>query len=176
MSVKAGAGGHCSLFFFKNFYVFIFRGEGREKERERNINVWLPLMCPLLGTWPATQACALTGNWASDPVVHRPALNPLSHTGQGHSFMFFTSLLFPLASHFYRCGPWTSSIQFSWEPVRNAGPQAPPQTYWFRIFILTRTSVNIKVWEVPFCIDYLPLLTRSFPEQLSLDLLETVQG
>ena len=43
-------------------YVFVERGEGREKERERNINVWLPLTRPLLGTWPTTQACALTGN------------------------------------------------------------------------------------------------------------------
>ena len=34
----------------------------RERERERNISVWLLLMEPLLGTWPATQACALTGN------------------------------------------------------------------------------------------------------------------
>ena len=51
--------------------------------RERNINVWLPLECPLLGTWPTTQACALTGNITSDPLVHRPALNPLSHTSQG---------------------------------------------------------------------------------------------
>ena len=42
-------------------YVFLERGEGKEKERERNINVWLPLAHPLLGTWPATQACALTG-------------------------------------------------------------------------------------------------------------------
>ena len=50
--------------------------------RERNINVWLPLMHPKLGTWPATQAHALTGNRTSDPLVHRPALNPLSHTSQ----------------------------------------------------------------------------------------------
>ena len=49
--------------FFKDFiYLFLERGEGKEKERERNINVWLLLQCPLLGTWPATQACALTGN------------------------------------------------------------------------------------------------------------------
>ena len=64
-------------------YVFLERGEGREKERGRNINVWLPLVCPLLGTWPATQACALTGNQTHDPVVRRPVLNPLSHTSQG---------------------------------------------------------------------------------------------
>ena len=38
---------------------------------------------PLLGTWPATQACAVTGNQTDDPLVHRPALSPLSHTSQG---------------------------------------------------------------------------------------------
>ena len=73
------------IFFcvFKDFiYLLIFR-EGGEKERERNINVWLPLEHPLLGTWHTTQACALTGNQTGDPLVHRPALNPLSHTSQG---------------------------------------------------------------------------------------------
>ena len=49
--------------FLKRFIdLFLDRGEGREKERERNINVWLPLERPLLGAWPATQACALTRN------------------------------------------------------------------------------------------------------------------
>ena len=52
--------------------------------RERNINMWLPLACPLLGTWPATKACALIGNQTGDPLVCRPALNPLSHTSQGN--------------------------------------------------------------------------------------------
>ena len=41
--------------------VFIFRERGREEEREINIHMEWPLVCPLLGTWPATQACALTG-------------------------------------------------------------------------------------------------------------------
>ena len=46
----------------------MFRQRGREKkERERNINVWSPLECPVLGTWPATQACALTGNRTGNP-------------------------------------------------------------------------------------------------------------
>ena len=49
---------------------------------ERDIN-WLPLECPHLGTWPKTQACALTRNRTGDLLVHRPALNPLSHTAQG---------------------------------------------------------------------------------------------
>ena len=58
--------------FFKYFlYLFLERKEGREKERGRNINVWLLLACPPLGTWPATQARALTENQTSDPLVHR---------------------------------------------------------------------------------------------------------
>ena len=61
-------------------------GEGREEERERNINMWLPLAYPQLGTWPATQACALTGNQTSDALVHRLELNPLSHTSQGRIY------------------------------------------------------------------------------------------
>ena len=48
--------------FFKNILFIFDRGEGREEERERNIGVWLPLTRPLLGTWPVTQECALTGN------------------------------------------------------------------------------------------------------------------
>ena len=49
--------------FLKDFIpLFLEKAGRREKERERNINVWLPLMGPLLGTWLATQAYALTGN------------------------------------------------------------------------------------------------------------------
>ena len=42
------------LLFLKIIYLFIYlfldTGEVREEERKRNVNVWLPLMCPLLGT------------------------------------------------------------------------------------------------------------------------------
>ena len=38
---------------------------------------------PPLGTWPATQAGALTGNRTGNPLVPRLALNLLSHTSQG---------------------------------------------------------------------------------------------
>ena len=52
-----------SFFFLRLFiYLFLDRGEGKEKESERNINAWLPLEHLLQGTWPAIQACALTGN------------------------------------------------------------------------------------------------------------------
>ena len=54
-------------------YLLIFRVREREgEEGERNIHVWLPLTRPLLETWPATQACALTGNRTGNPLVHRP--------------------------------------------------------------------------------------------------------
>ena len=67
---------------FKDF-IYLFLEKRREGEREGNVNVWLPLVRPLLGTWATTQACALTGNQTSDPLVRRLALNPVSHTGQG---------------------------------------------------------------------------------------------
>ena len=53
---------------------------------ERKINVWLPLARPLLETWPATQACALTGNQTGDPLIRRLVLNPLSRTNHGQFF------------------------------------------------------------------------------------------
>ena len=76
-----------SFIFLKDFiYLFLGRREEEEKERERNINVWLPPTRPLLGTWPTTQAYALTGDRTSDPLVRRLVLNPLSHTSQGNSY------------------------------------------------------------------------------------------
>ena len=51
-----------SIFFLKNLFQILFtycleRGEGRERNSDQ-----LSLSCPQLGTWPTTQACALTGN------------------------------------------------------------------------------------------------------------------
>ena len=51
-----------------------------------------------LRTGPATQACALTGNETSNPLVGRPALNPISHASQGEvsslTDVLFSSVLF----------------------------------------------------------------------------------
>ena len=82
-------------FFFKILFIyFLGRGEGREKKRVRNIDVWLPLVCPFLGAWPATQHCSLTGNGTRDPLVCRLALNPLSLTSQGNpSFLTISASL-----------------------------------------------------------------------------------
>ena len=73
------------MHFFKYFiYLSLERGEGREEtwmfERKSR---WLPLAHPKLGTWPATQACALTRNRTGDLSVCGTMPNPLSHTSQG---------------------------------------------------------------------------------------------
>ena len=49
--------------FLKRLYLFRERGEGREEE-ERNINVWLPLACPLTGD-PA-QNLSMCPDWESN--------------------------------------------------------------------------------------------------------------
>ena len=85
---------HCGLSFFLRFYLFLETGEGREKDKERNISVWLPLACPLLQTWPATQACALTGNRTHDSLIRRPTLNPLSYTSQGSLYSYILFFFF----------------------------------------------------------------------------------
>ena len=84
--------------FLKDFiYLFLDRGEGREKERVRNINVWLPLVGPQLGTLPAMQACALTGNGTGDPhSIHwaTPARAFSTYFLNPHYDFFFAHLLF----------------------------------------------------------------------------------
>ena len=88
-----------SFRFFQDLFIYLFLESKRKGGREKNIKVWLLLKRPLLGTWPATQACALTGNQTGDPLVHRLALNPLSCTSQG-SFLilYFFCLEAPLGS------------------------------------------------------------------------------
>ena len=77
--------------FFK-IYFLIFRERGREKETEgdnhqcerETLTGCLPYV-PRPGTEPATQACALTKNPASDLLFHWMTPNQLSHTGWGGS-------------------------------------------------------------------------------------------
>ena len=52
-------GTESSFLSFFLFFFFIFRWRGKEGERG---SVWWPLMHSLLGTWPTTQACDMTGN------------------------------------------------------------------------------------------------------------------
>ena len=79
------------MFLKDVIYLFLEREEREEKESETNVNVWLPLAHLLLGTWPTTQACALTGSRTGNPLVHRLALSPLSHTSQGYFLKHFNT-------------------------------------------------------------------------------------
>ena len=79
--------------------------------RERNISEWLPLVHPLLGTWPATKACALMGNQTGDLSISRPALDPLSLTSQGCNHFNFlltrNSLLYlEFRTEFEKCNTY----------------------------------------------------------------------
>ena len=68
-------------FYFLINILFIYfqrEGKGGRKEGEKHQYVVLSHTSPT-----ATQACALTGNQTGDPLVHRPALSPLSHVSQG---------------------------------------------------------------------------------------------
>ena len=62
----------------------------REGERERNIHVWLP---PGGLAHSPGMGITLTGNRTSNPLVCRPALNPLSHISQGHCSKFHAQFL-----------------------------------------------------------------------------------
>ena len=81
------------LFLF--LIVLIFReGGGRKKGKETlmckiNINQ-LPPAGPQPGTWPATQACALTRNQTHNLQVHGATRKPPTHTSQG-CFVHFKS-------------------------------------------------------------------------------------
>ena len=61
------------------------------------------------GTWPTTQACALTENWTSDPLFCRQVLSPLSHTSQGWFYTFLWYLLI-IFLHF---PPFVGLLKFS---------------------------------------------------------------
>ena len=62
---------------FSKDFIYLFL-ERREKEREKRCCERDPLIgclshAPQLGTWPATQPCALAGNWTRNLRVHRLA-------------------------------------------------------------------------------------------------------
>ena len=81
MAILSGVKWYLIVIFLKKDFIYLFleRGEGKEKERERNINMWLCLMSPLLGT----RNPGMCPRLGIESLVHRPTLNPLSYTSQG---------------------------------------------------------------------------------------------
>ena len=87
---------------------------------KRNISR-LPLILPELGTWPATQFCALTGNLPRDFSVPRLALNPVSHTSQGEKFC--------------KTNAWTAQPGYSeFLTSQKTSQQRPRELQWSGIF------------------------------------------
>ena len=73
--------------FKKRFYLFIFRERGRKGEREGEKHQCVVVsQVPPTGDLACNPGMCLTGNRTSNYLVHRLALNPLSHTSQGWYF------------------------------------------------------------------------------------------
>ena len=62
----------------------------------------LPLARSPLGTWPSIQACALTGNRTSNPLIHRLALNHSATPARAEflCFKYFSSILHKVRFYF----------------------------------------------------------------------------
>ena len=85
--------------FINCCFYFLFLLTYRARGRERNIGVQerhclVVSQHPQLGTWPTTQARALTGNQTSNLSVCR--LHPLSHTSQSKLLFLKIWTLLPL--------------------------------------------------------------------------------
>ena len=115
---------------------------GREKEKDRNINVWLPLTCPLLGTWPTTQVCALTWKCTSNPLVHRLSLNPhWAKPARAESLHFNQQLLIKI-----NCIREWSQQKRKWKQSRKSNSQ-----YILKdlvIFLSNSTSNHMSILSV----------------------------
>ena len=84
--------------YLKILFIYL---RGSEGERKRNIGArdldWLPLVCPELGTWPPSQASALTGNRTGDLLVCRLALLAVSQ--MSNSCIFYSTSLATVVSN-----------------------------------------------------------------------------
>ena len=97
----------------------------------------LPLTHPLLGTWPTTQACALTGNQTVNPLVYRLALNPLSYTNQGSFTKFLMSLYLAALSR------W--QVKFTTDTLGVGTEKAMPVNFPFNSGMTLPTALVVPV-------------------------------
>ena len=108
---------------------------------------------PTRDTWPKIQACALTGNWTSNPLVPRPALNPLSHYSQDSSFLF-------LSAFYLRCITATDRATYVCvRPCKTAWSQEHgclglllflPGWPWGRAWVSSDAGWSCAGWGLPW--------------------------
>ena len=83
----------------------------------QEIHDQMPLAHLQLGTWSATQTCALTGSQRGKHSVHRRALSPVSHTSQGslhvlsHLILYTVSEVHAINYHCHLTGERQSKSQ-----------------------------------------------------------------
>ena len=88
--------------FFKGF-IYSQRGGKVRRKRGRETSMCGCLLCnPQLGTWPTAQACALTGNPTSNPLVRRPVLSALSYTSQGSIKFLSVTLVYHFINRLFK--------------------------------------------------------------------------
>ena len=112
-------------------------------------------MCPLLGTWPKTQARPLSGTQTSDPLLCRPARTALSHTSQ--DINVWLPLAYPLL------GAWPETQTCALRGNQTSDPLVRRPV----LSPLSHTSqgLSLKFWCVMFGVGfssefwYIPCLT-----------------
>ena len=120
--------------FFKDFIYFLERGCRRGRGRETSISCKPPA-----GDLPHNPACALTKTRTSYLPVHRPALNPLSHTRQRCCFTYLSIV------GWFLYMPWSrieSSTLVCWDDVLTSrvtglGP------VWFHLYRNSRKGKTV---------------------------------
>ena len=133
---------------FLRFYLFIFSQRGREGKRGRETSMCGCLSRPLLGTWPTAQACALTGNQTGDPLIHRLALNPLSHTNQGSFTCYFSITVYFL--YYFVLVSGTDMVIRQSETLQNVPPNIS-RTYLapYRVITILLTIFPVLYFTSP---------------------------
>ena len=123
---------------------------------ERNLNGCLSQP----GTWPATPACALTGNRTSDLLVLSLALNPHSHTGQGSLPLFISKLTMVSCLRVQNLpAPSTATIQ----STRIFVEKVPNSNNWLQIFSQVKWYWFIVEGDVNYA---LKLFKNNFEEKI----------
>ena len=103
----------------------------------------MPLTHPQLGTWPTTQARALTGNRTGHLLVCRPELNPLSHTSQG-LLVFRSKARITVKASLQRRDPPSVSEQLDQPPA-----PCPPGSRIYPCPLGLRPQVKLTAWQLP---------------------------